>query len=149
CPEVDAGRTRGLVKVDASQALEIGSIQVGAAASRTFTVRNRDDAPTSQLKVDLRACQFPYPSDPSDPNAGSCIAPPDYAFSPSHLDLGPGESADVTLTFAPSAEGHRGVEVTALSSASNRCAVRFLGHGYGGNAAGTGPTLASHPLFYL
>jgi PKD repeat protein len=149
CPEVDAGRTPGLVKVDAGQALELGTVPVGSTAARTFTVRNRDDTPTSQLKVDLRACRFPYPSDPSDPNAGSCIPPTEYSFSPSQLDLGPGESADVTLTFAPGAEGHRGVEVTALSSAANRCAVRFLGHAYGGNAAGTGPTLASHPLFYL
>jgi hypothetical protein len=149
CPAVDDGKTPGLVKVDAGQALEMGAVPVGTTAARTFTVRNRDDAPSSQLKVDLRACQFPYPSNPSDPASGSCVTPPEYSFSPSHLDLGPGESADVTVTFAPGAEGHRGVEITALSSASNRCAVRFLGHAYGGNAAGTGPTFAAHPLFYL
>jgi hypothetical protein len=149
CPDVDAGRTPGLVKIDAAQAIEFGAVPLGTNAVRTFTVRNRDDTPTSQLKVDLRGCHFPYPSDPSDPQAGSCIPSSEYAFSPSHLDLGPGESADVSLTFVPQAEGHRGLEVTALSSASNRCAVRFLGHAYGGSAAGTGPTLAPRPLFYL
>ena len=41
--------------MEATQALEIGSVPLGSSASHTFTVRNRDTTAMSQLKVELRA----------------------------------------------------------------------------------------------
>ncbi len=130
-PGVDEGRTPGLLRVEGDQALEMGVVGIGATGTATFTVRNRDETPTSQLQVRI------------------AVDAPGFLATPDELDLGPGQSAPVTLTFAPAAEGHAGGEVTVLASAANRPIVRLLTHGYGGAAAGTGPSLAAQPLFFL
>ena len=67
------------------------------------------------------------------------------------LDLGPGESADVTVTFAPGSgdAGHHQVSLVVVANASNRTAIELLAHGYGGTAPGTGPTMSSDILYYV
>jgi PKD repeat protein len=130
CPAVDDGRTPGIVRIDADQALEFGAVPPGGQGSLAFTVTNTDPTATSQLHVQLRVDGAGFRADPPT------------------LDLGPSQSAPVTLTFSPADAGHRSADVVAVASASNRCAVHLLAHGYGGTAPGTGPTGASGPLFY-
>ena len=130
CPQVDAGRTPGFLRLDGTQALEFGSVAPGASAPRSFTVTNTDPTATSQLRVQMRV-----------EGAG-------FSADPPTLDLGPGQAAPVTLTFTPDSEGHRAANVVVVASGSNRCALHLLAHGYGGTAAGTGPTMAASPVFY-
>jgi hypothetical protein len=130
-PALDPGRTPGLLRLDADQALELGAVAVGAAATRTFVVRNLDTAATSQLKVDL---------------AASTSA---FAVSPTTLDLGPGGAQTVTVAFAPAVPGHQSATLTAVASARNASVVEILAHGFGGAAPATGPTQAAGTLFYL
>ena len=71
-----------------------------------------------------------------------------FTLGTTRLDLGPGESAPVTLTFAPTASGHQAAEITAVASATNQTSVHFLSHGYGGAAPGTGPLPVAEAVFY-
>ncbi len=130
-PALDPGRTPGLLRLDADQALELGAVAVGAAATRTFVVRNLDTAGTSQLKVELAA------------------STPAFAVAPTTLDLGPGGAQTVTVTFAPAAPGHQSATLTAVASARNAPVIEILVHGFGGAAPATGPTQAAGTLFYL
>ncbi len=130
-PALDPGRTPGLLRLDADQALELGAVALGAAATRSFVVRNLDTAATSQLKVELAA------------------STPAFAVTPSTLDLGPGGAQTVTVTFAPGAPGHQSATLTAVASARNAPVVEVLAHGFGGAAPATGPTQARGTLFYL
>ncbi|HLK10649.1 MAG TPA: PKD domain-containing protein [Candidatus Binatia bacterium] len=130
-PALDPGRTPGVIRLDADQALELGAVAPGGSATRTFVVHNLDTTPTAQLKVDLA----------SDAAA--------FAVSPTALDLGPGEQQTVTVTFAPQAPGHQSATLTAVASASNVPVIEVYAHGFGGAAPGTGPTLAASNLFYL
>ena len=131
-PPIDEGRTKGLLKVTASAPLEFGGVAVGTQSERTFTVENTDATPTSQLKVRLE-------------ERGS-----GFTLDPTTLDLGPNESAPVTVTFAPAAGGHAHGKIAIVASATNRSAVSTIAHGYGGSAApgGSGPTLASRLALY-
>ncbi len=128
-PRLDPGRTPGVLRVDGAQALELGAVPLGGSSTATFTVRNLDTKPTSQLKVRLG------------------VDTPDVTLSTPYLDLGPSQSAPVTLTFQPSAPGHQGPNVTLVASASNRFVAHLLGHAFGGAAPGTGPTYAAETLY--
>jgi PKD repeat protein len=157
-PPIDDGRTKGQLvvckeydpdtgkclvckqydPVDTSKCLvpvsplEFGGVAVGTSAERTFTVTNLDTTATSQLKVRLE------------------LRGTGFTLDPATLDLGPGETAPVTVTFAPTAQGHAHAKIAVVASASNRAAVSTIAHGFGGTAAAgsSGPTLASHLAFY-
>jgi hypothetical protein len=131
-PPLDPGRTPGVHQLVSSRALELGAVPPGASASTTFTVRNTDATPTSQLKVRLGTDR------------------PDFTLDKTGLDLGPGQEDTVTLTFTPSGAGHRTGNLTLVASASNRPVTHLLGHGFGdadGRARDAGPTLADEPVF--
>jgi len=70
-----------------------------------------------------------------------------FAVAPAEVDLGPGGSATLDVTFAPAAQGHASAHVMLVTSAANRAGVTFLTHGYGGTAPGDGPTLVDAPVF--
>jgi hypothetical protein len=124
----DPGRTPGVLRIEASDPLEFSVVALGATATRSLTIRNTDETATSQLKV--RAA-----------SAGP------FHVSPAALDLGPQASATLDVTFAPGVEGHADARLVLTTSASNRGAVSFIAHGYGGSANGDGPTGAGIPLF--
>lgn len=124
----DPGRTPGVLRIEATDALEFSVVALGATATRSLTIRNTDDAATSQLKV-------------------SAAAGGPFHASPATLDLGPQESATLDVTFAPTVEGHANARLVLTTSASNRGAVTLVAHGYGGTANGDGPTGAGIPIF--
>jgi hypothetical protein len=126
----DPGRTPGVLRVEASEPLELSAVALGASATRSLTVRNTDATATSQVKIQAVLLD----------GAGFTVAP-------ATLDLGPGASATIDVDFAPAAAGHASAHLMLTTSASNRAAVSFLAHGYGGTAPGDGPTLVGVPLF--
>jgi hypothetical protein len=129
-PAICPGCTRGILKIEGTQRLEFGAVPVGSTAARTLTVRNPDAAVTSQLAVVL------------------AVQADGFSVSPTELTLGPGESAPVTVTFAPAAEGHHGGTLGAVASASNQRFVHLLAHGYGGAAPNNGPLPIGNVLFF-
>ncbi len=130
-PTVPPGRTPGKLFVEAPAPLEFATVPLGQTSTLTFTVHNADDAtPTSDLIAHLGVN-----------GAG-------FALAPDRLDLGPGESAPVTLTVTPTAAGHQTAEITVVASASNLTSVHFLSHAYGGAAPGTGPLPTAEPVFF-
>jgi PKD repeat protein len=130
CPQPD-GAAPGVIQVAADAALEFGGVAVGASATRTFQVTNTAIDPTSRL--------------------AACIGFDGIGFSisPEQVELGPGETATVTVTFTPEVAGHASASIALVSGDTRRPLVSLLAHGYGGNAPGPGPTLASVPLFYV
>src|SRR6185369_14732385 len=86
-PPLQPGRTAGLLRVEAAGPLEFDGVALGASGSKTFTVRNTDGTPTSELHVRL----------------GTSAA--GFTVSPDDVDLAAGESASVDLVFAPGAAG--------------------------------------------
>src|SRR5262249_23561659 len=127
--EADPNRTKGVVRVEATAALEFSAVAVGSSATRTLTVRNVDATATSQVKVEA------FTDDAA------------FSVAPATLDLGPGASAPLVVTFAPSAPGHVTTTLMLLASASNRSAIALLAHGFGGASPGDGPTLLAAPAF--
>jgi hypothetical protein len=129
--EPDPGRTPGVLRVEAAGPLEFSAVGLGATATRSLIVRNVDSTPTSQLKI--RALLS---------NGGG------FGVAPATLiDMGPDGSATIDVAFAPTATGHASANLTLVASASNRGAVSFLAHAYGGVAPGDGPTLVAVPVF--
>ena len=128
--EPDPGRTPGVLRVE-GDALEFSAVALGATGTRSLTVRNTDATPTSQLKVRPLLVN----------GVGFGVAPSTL------VDLGPDGSATIDVTFAPTAAGHASAQIMLVASASNRGAVSFLAHGYGGAAPGDGPTLVGVPVF--
>jgi len=124
--------TPGVLSVAATGQLEFAVVNLGDTATRTFTITNTDTTDTSELPV-LLAVEPPF------------SIPPEQA----HLDLGPGEHADVTVTFTPTAAGHHQGIVVIVANAVNRKALELLTHGYGGAGGDTGPTLAAEPLYFV
>lgn len=129
-PPICPGCTPGVLRVEAPEGLEFGAVPTGSTASRTLTLRNTAGQPTSQVAVRLGV-----------DGAGFAIEPPS-------LELGPGESAPVTLSFSPAAEGHSGGELTFVAAATNQSVVHMLSHAYGGSAPGTGPLSVASPVFH-
>lgn len=130
CPQPD-GVPLGVIQVSADGPLEFGGVAPGASGTRTVEVKNISADPTSRLAV--------------------CIGHEGAAFSLStdRLELGAGESAPVTVTFAPAATGHTAATLALVSGATNRPLISLVARGYGGDAPGPGPTLGSRPaLFY-
>ncbi len=129
--EPDPGRTLGVLRIEAAGPLEFSAVGLGATATRSLTIRNADSTPTSQLKI--RAL---------------LLNSVGFGVTPSTLiDMGPDGSATIDVAFAPTATGHASATLTLVASASNRGAVSFLAHGYGGAAPGDGPTLVDVPVF--
>ena len=131
-PDIDEGRTKGLLQVSADGPLEFGGVAVGGNAQRTVTITNLDATETSQLKVRLQV-----------KGAG-------FTLDPTTLDLGPNGSEPVTVRFAPTAGGHAHAKIAIVASASNRSAVSTMAHGYGGAApaGSSGPTMADRTALY-
>jgi hypothetical protein len=129
CPQPE-GAAPGSIGVTADGPLEFGGVPVGATATRTIQVTNTAIDPTSRL--------------------AACVGfdGPGFSVSPEQVDLGSGESATVTVTFAPTAAGHASSTIALVSGDTVRPLVPLLAHGYGGSAPGPGPTLAALPLFY-
>jgi hypothetical protein len=125
----DPGRTAGTLQIE-TNGLEFSAVATGASATRSLTVKNTDDTATSQVKIHSIV----------QDGAGFAVAPAD-------LDLGPGGSATIDVTFTPAAQGHASAHVLLVTSASNREGVTYLTHGYGGTAPGDGPTLVDAPVF--
>ena len=136
--------------LSATAAIEFGTVPPGGSATRTFTVRNTDTVPTSQLKLRIGLCE---PRLEPDPNAAvSCLVFTDgtgFKVDPASLDLGAGQEADVKLTFTTGAPGHRSVIITLVGTTPwPRAAIHMLAHAYDGAGAGTGPLPVASPLFY-
>ncbi len=131
-PLTKPGPTAGRLDLPGSGPLEFGGVALGASATRTFTITNTDTTPTRELPV-LLAVDPPF-----------SIAP-----EQTQLDLGPGEHADVTVTFSPTAGGHHQAIVVVVANAVNRKAIELLTHGYGGTAPNTGPSLAAETLYFV
>lgn len=130
CPDAPEGSLPGRLRVEGTERLEFGAVAAGASAQHTLTVRNTSSDPLSILTGRIAA-----------DNAA-------FSVDPSTFTLGPGQSAPITVTFTPSAEGHQSSEVVTVASASNSCVAHLLAHGFGGAAPATGPTFASAPVFY-
>ncbi len=129
CPQPD-GVAPGVIQLTSDAPLEFGGVAPGASGTRTFNVTNVSDDPASRLAV--------------------CIGLEGAGFSatPDRIELGAGESAPVTVTFAPGATGHASALIALVSGASNRPLVSLVAHGYGGSAPGAGPFPAASPLLY-
>ena len=129
CPQPE-GAAPGQIQVTADGPLEFGGVALGSGGTRTMQVTNSATDPASRMTA--------------------CLGLDGAAFSvsPDQFQLGPGESATVTVTFAPQAAGHASASMALVSGDPNHPLVTLLAHGYGGSAPGPGPTLAALPLFY-
>jgi len=123
----------GFLAVTADDAMEFGPVAAGTTAIRRFTVENTDAPETT-----VAAC------------IGVASRSGAFRVEPEELTLAGGERREVTVTFAPAADGHADATLTVVGSARERPIVTFLAHGYGGRSASpSGPTLAPQPFFYL
>jgi PKD repeat protein len=129
-PLLDPGRTPGVLHIDSATTLEFGGVAVGATGTKTITFSNTDTTATSQVKLRLAS------------------ANPAFAFSETSLSLDPGESHDVTLTFAPAAGDHQSARLGVVANDTNQQSVSFLAHGFGGSAPDDGPTMVADAVFY-
>src|SRR5437762_3101299 len=86
-PKICDGCTPGTLHVEAPGPLEFHAVAPGATATLPLVLRNTDATPTSQLHARV-----------GSDNGTFTIAPAD-------VTLGPGEQADLTVTFTPSATG--------------------------------------------
>jgi hypothetical protein len=129
-PPLDPGRTPGAMRCESDTALEFGAVPPGTTATRTFTVRNTDPTETSQLRVRLG------------------VAGAGYTLDRATLDLGPNESAPVTVAFTATGSGHRPGQLSLVGSATNQKVVHMLTHAYAGAGEGNGPLPTVEPVFY-
>lgn len=129
-PPIPDGATPGVVQILSESGLEFGPVAPGGSATRVFTVTNLDESETSWV-----AARVGHTGD-------------GFTVSPEEVSLPPGASADVTVTFSPTGEGHRSAQFGIVANAANRNYISFIAHGYGGGGAGSGPTLVSQPVFY-
>ena len=129
-PSLDAGKTPGAIKVQSATTLEFGAIALGTTTSKTLTITNTEPTDTSQVKVRI------------------ATSSPAFVVSEPEVTLGPGESHDLTITYGPTESMHQYARLGLAVNASNRQALSFLAHGYGGAAPDNGPTLAGEPFFY-
>ena len=135
-PTIEPGRTPGTLSIKADGPLEFGAVAPGSTGTRHITVTNTSADPVSQLRVRL----------------GSEAA--DFTLDSRELDLSAGQQADVAITFAPSATGHRSSYFPITASTRESQSVHLLAHGFGGAAtAGSadafyGPTGSPAPAFF-
>lgn len=129
-PPIPDGTNPGVVQILSEGGLEFGPVPPGGSATRVFTVKNLDESETSWVAARVG------------------LSGPGFSIAPEEVSLPPGASADVTVTFAPTEEGHRSAQFGIVANAANRNYISFLAHAYGGSGVGTGPTLVSQPLFY-
>ena len=129
-PPLDPGKTPGALFVGSTAPLEFAANAVGTVTNRTLTLMNTDETAESQVRIRLATTSSLFQV--SEPN----------------VTLGPGESHDVTLSFAPQTNGHQAARVSLVANAANRQALSLLAHGYGGTSPGNGPTFAADPLFF-
>jgi len=132
CPQPE-NADPGFLEVSSDQQLEFGPVPTGTTVTRTFTVKNTDEPGTTTI--------------------GACVGIASrsgaFTITPEEFMLDGGESREVTVSFAPAAEGHTDATLTVVGSARERPIVTFLAHGYGGAGTGpSGPTLAPQPFFY-
>jgi len=136
CHQPD-GATPGAIQVEADGPLEFGSVAPGSTATRTFEIVNRVTDPSSHLRV--------------------CMGVEGRGFTvdTEQVDVGPGGRATVTVTFAPTAEGHASAMLVLVGAGGapitgefSRKLVTLLARGYGGAAPGAGPMPVSDPAFY-
>jgi PKD repeat protein len=129
-PALDPGKTPGELFVESETALEVAAVDVGATGSKTFTLKNLDEADTSQVRIRVAT------TDPA------------FTMSETSITLGPGESHEVSVVFAPTGPGHRHARISLVANASNRQAVSLFTHGFGGASSGAGPTFAADTMFF-
>jgi hypothetical protein len=136
CPQPE-GTTPGTMQVEADGPLEFGAVAPGTTAARTFEIVNRVTDASSRLVVCLGVEGAGFTAD-SD-----------------QVEIGPGERATVTVTFAPSAEGHASAAIVLVGAGGepvpgevSRKLVTLLARGYGGAAPGAGPLPVSSAAFY-
>jgi PKD repeat protein len=129
-PPLPDGKTPGTLFIESAASLEFGAVAPGATTSKTITLKNTDTTDTSAIPLRIGVTRSTF------------------QLSETSLLLGPGESHDVTVTFAPSAEGHQDVRLVVVANVSNRQVVTLLGHGYGGTSGGPGPTFAANPVYF-
>ncbi len=129
-PPLPDGTTAGELYVDSATGLEFGAVAPGAVVARTVTLSNHDTTATSRVPLRIASTN------------------PRMVLSETAVTLGPGESHDVTLTFAPTAEGHQDARVVLVANAANRQTVSVIAHGYGGASPGDGPTFAADPVYF-
>lgn len=172
CPPVCEGCTRGRISVDVAAPLEFASVAAGTTSTATFTVTNVDSSPTSQLHVRLGSGAWP-------PNGGEpgvfTLTPGDLTLGPGeHGDVTVQFAPNATghrgavVPIVACADNQRiclrGARVGRFCSLDQDCGAAdaevtgacggfrvewLLAHGFGGNAPGRGPTLATEPLFYV
>jgi hypothetical protein len=124
-PALDPGRVPGVIRLTSSGRanLDFGTVAVGQVATRTFTVHNDAAAfPTTQVKftVDVLDDTAPF----------SVECPPEEPA----CDVG-GAERPVSITFAPTSEGHAEAVLQLVSTGSNLPLIRLLVHGYGGTGS--------------
>jgi hypothetical protein len=129
-PPLPDGASAGALFIESDSALEFAAVAPGATGTKTLTLKNTDTSDTSALPMRLAT--------------SSAL----FQVSESTLTLGPGESHDVTVTFAPTAEGHQDARLVLVANATNRQVVSLLMHGYGGASPGNGPTFAADTVFF-
>ncbi len=129
-PPLPDGTTAGQLFVQAAGPLEFAAVAPGSTGTKTITLKNMDTDAGTAVPV-LLASNNPH-------------------FQPSEttLTLGPGETHDVTITFAPTDTGHDQAHLVVVANATNRQVVTMLMHGYGGTSPGNGPTFAVDPVFF-
>jgi PKD repeat protein len=128
-PALPPGTSAGAVFIESDAALEFASVAPGSSVTKTLTFKNTEGGMTA---VPMRLA----------------TSSPSFQLSETNLTLGPGESHEVTVTFAPSATGHQDGRLVAVANATNRQVVTLLMHGYGGNSPGNGPTFAADAVFF-
>jgi hypothetical protein len=129
-PPLPPGTSAGAVFIESATALEFAAVAPGATATKTLTLKNTETADASRVPMRLATSN------------------PSFQLSETNLTLGPGESHDVTVTFAPTADGHQNARFVLVANATNRQVVSLLMHGYGGASPGNGPTFAADPVFF-
>jgi PKD repeat protein len=130
-PALDEGKTAGAIFVESEAPLAFGAVAPGATGTRTLTLSNTDLSETSQVRLRIAS-----------------TSPAFQLSATGDITLGPGESRDLTVTFAPQAAGHQQARFSVVANASNRQAISFMAHGFGGSAPDNGPTLVADPLFF-
>lgn len=130
-PALDPGKTPGTIYVESEAPLAFGAVAPGATGARTLTIRNTDETETSQVRLRIGGTSDVFQLS----EAGD-------------VTLGPGESREVTVTFAPQAGGHQHGRISVVANAANRQVLSFLAHGFAGAAPDNGPTLAADPFFF-